>query len=64
MKLQELKTEELQHVNGGSLLGGDDSMIKLISEGYINISNTDDDGDTSSTHIGFGSGSLFSSESD
>lgn len=64
MKLQELKTEELKHVNGGSLLGGDDSMIKLITEGYVNISNTDKDGDTSSTHIGFGSGSMFQNESD
>lgn len=64
MKLQELKTDELKTVNGGSLLGGDDNMFKAVTQGYVNVSNTDDDGDTSSTNLSFGSGSLFHNESD
>lgn len=64
MKTQELNQQELQNTNGGSLLGGDDSMIKLVTQGYINLSHTDEDGDTESTNISFGSGSMFESESD
>ena len=62
MKTQELNQAEMKAVNGGALLGllGDDSMIKGVTEGYINLSNTNDDGETESTNISFGSGSMTS----
>lgn len=66
MKTQEIAQQEQKEINGGSLLGNgllgnDSNMIKGITEGYGDVSNTDDNGDTSSTHIGFGSGSIFDS---
>ena len=64
MKTQELNQQELNETNGGSLLGNgllgnDDNMLKAVSQGYGHASNTDDSGDTSSTNIGYGSGSLL-----
>jgi hypothetical protein len=66
MKTQELNQNEMKAVNGGALLGllGDDSMIKGVTEGYLNLSHTDDDGETESTNISFGSGSIFQSQND
>lgn len=64
MKTQELNQQEQKAINGGSLLGGDDNMFKAITQGYVNYSHTDEDGDTESTNISYGSGSLFQSESD
>jgi hypothetical protein len=61
---KDLNQDEQKAANGGSLLGGDDSMIKGVTQGYVNVSNTDDDGDTSSTNIDFGSGSLLQNESE
>jgi len=66
MKTQELNFNEMKNVNGGALLGllGDDSMIKGVTEGYVNISHTDEDGETESTNLSFGSGSIFQSMND
>ena len=66
MKTQELNLNEMKAVNGGALLGllGDDSMIKGMTEGYLNISHTDKDGDTESTNLSFGTGSIFQSMTD
>lgn len=66
MKTQELNLNEMKAVNGGALLGllGDDSMIKGITEGYVNVSHTDEDGNTESTNLSFGSGSIFQSMND
>jgi len=66
MNTQELNQNEMKNVNGGALLGllGDDSMIKGMTQGYVNISNTDKDGDTESTNLSFGSGSIFQSSND
>jgi len=66
MKTQGLNLTEMKAVNGGALLGllGDDSMIKGVTEGYINLSHTDEDGETESTNISFGSGSIFQSMND
>lgn len=66
MNTQELNQNEMKNVNGGALLGllGDDSMIKGMTQGYVNISNTDKDGDTESTNLSFGSGSIFQSMND
>ena len=64
MKPQELKQDEQKAINGGSILGGDDNMLTAITQGYINISQTDEDGETSSTNLDFGSGSLFQNESE
>jgi len=66
MKTQELNQTEMKNVNGGALLGllGDDSMIKGVTEGYVNISHTDEDGETESTNLSFGSGSIFQSMND
>ena len=61
---KDLNQDEQKAANGGSLLGGDDNMIKGVSQGYVNVSNTDDDGDTSSTNLDFGSGSLLHNESE
>ncbi len=66
MKTQELNQQELNNTNGGSLLGNgllgnDSNRLTAITQGYLDISNTDDNGDTSSTHIGYGSGSMFDS---
>lgn len=67
MKTQELNQQELNETNGGSLLGNgllgnDSNVIKVVDQGYVNISNTDDEGRTSSSNISFGNGSMFSSE--
>jgi len=66
MKTQELNLNEMKAVNGGSLLGlgGDNSIIKAVTEGYLNLSNTDSDGETESTNISFGTGSIFQSTND
>jgi hypothetical protein len=66
MKTQELNLHEMQAVNGGALLGllGDDSMIKGVLQGYVNISHTDEDGETESTNLSFGLGSIFESQND
>lgn len=64
MKIQELNQQELQNTNGGSLLGGDDSMLKIVTQGYVSYSHTDEDGDTESSRIDFGSGSLLESQND
>jgi len=66
MKTQELNPTEMKAINGGALLGllGDDSMIKGMTQGYVNISHTDDDGDTESTNLSFGTGSVFQSTND
>jgi len=66
MKTQELNLQEMQAVNGGALLGllGDDSIIKGVLEGYVNISHTDEDGNTESTNLSFGTGSVFQSTND
>jgi hypothetical protein len=61
---ENLNNDEAKKTTGGSLLGGDDNMIKGVTQGYVNISNTDDDGDTSSTNLDFGSGSLLDSKSE
>ncbi|RYE25666.1 MAG: hypothetical protein EOP51_03295 [Sphingobacteriales bacterium] len=55
MKLQELNLEELKAVNGGD----NSSVLTGLLTGFINISHTDDDGDTESTNIDFGLGSLL-----
>lgn len=64
MKTQDLNQQELETINGGSLLGGDSSIFKAVTQGYVNISRTDDDGDTESTNLSFGSGSIFESMND
>jgi len=65
MKTQELNLEEMKAVNGGGLLGGD-SMNTLtgILQGYVNVSHTDEDGDTESYNADFGLGSLFGTSND
>ncbi len=45
-------------------MGGDDNMFKAISQGYVNQSHTDDDGDTERNSLDFGSGSLLQSMND
>ncbi|RYE25667.1 MAG: bacteriocin [Sphingobacteriales bacterium] len=55
MKLQELNIEELKSVNGGD----NSSVLTGMLEGFLNISHTDDDGDTESTNVDFGLGSLL-----
>lgn len=65
MKTQELNLDEMKAVNGGGLLGGDSmSSLTGILQGYINVSHTDEDGDTESYNADFGLGSLFSSNQD
>lgn len=64
MKTQELNQQEQKAINGGSLLGGDDNMFKAVTQGYVNTSHTDEDGDTESNNISYGSGSMFQNESD
>lgn len=60
MKLQVLNNSEMRQINGGD----DNSSIMGVLQGYIGISSTDDDGDTESTVIDFGLGSIFSSQND
>jgi len=65
MKTQELSFEEMKTVNGGGLLGGDSmSSLTGILQGYINVSHTDEDGDTESYNADFGLGSIFQSQND
>jgi len=66
MNFRELNQNELQHTNGGALLGllGDDSMIKGVLQGYVNVSHTNEDGETESTNLSFGLGSMFESQND
>ena len=66
MNTQELNLNEMKAINGGSILGlgGDNSIFKAVTEGYVNVSHTDDDGDTESTNLSFGSGSIFQSMND
>jgi len=62
MKTQELSFDEMKAVNGGGLLGGDGmNSLTGILQGYINVSHTDEDGETESYNADFGLGSLFSS---
>lgn len=63
-KTEELNQDEQKATTGGSLLGGDDNRLTGMTQGYVNVSNTDDDGDTSSTNIDFGSGSLLDNKSE
>lgn len=61
---EELNEQDQKNTSGGSLLGNgllgnDDNHVTGVTQGYLNVSNTDDNGDTSSTNIGFGSGSMF-----
>lgn len=60
MKLQVLNNTELRQINGGD----NNSSLLGVLQGYINVSSTDDDGDTESTSIDFGLGSIFSSMND
>ena len=65
MKTQELSFEEMKSVNGGGLLGGDGmSSLTGILQGYINVSHTDEDGETESYNADFGLGSIFQSQND
>jgi len=65
MKTQELNLEEMKAVNGGGLLGGDGmSSLTGILQGYINVSHTDEDGQTESYNADFGLGSMFNSQND
>jgi len=60
MKLQELNFDELKNVNGGLLgLGDGNSSITGILQGTLGVSNTDSDGNTESTDVNFGLGSIF-----
>ena len=61
---ENLNQDELKNTTGGSLLGGDDSMLKGVTQGYVNLSHTDEDGETESTNLDFGSGSMFESRED
>lgn len=66
MKTQELKIEEQKVVNGGSLtgnglLGNDSNVIKGVSQGFTQVNNTDDSGDTQTSRADFGSGTLLES---
>jgi len=64
-KASELTEEELKATNGGGLLGGDSmSSISGITQGYLNVSHTDEDGDTNSFNTDFGTGSLLNSKND
>ena len=59
MKTQELNEKELKETNGGSALGnglaGNDHNSQMISTGgFVSISSTDDNGDTSSHDVSYG----------
>lgn len=63
---QDLNEQEQKETTGGSLLGNgllgnDSNTITGVTQGFVNVSNTDDNGDTSSTGLDFGSGSLLDS---
>jgi len=60
MKLQELNFDELKNVNGGLLgLGDGSSSLGGVLEGMLGVSHTDEDGNTESTNVNFGLGSMF-----
>ncbi len=66
MKTQDLNEQESKNTNGGSaigngLLGNNNNSLTGITQGYVNQSSTDDNGDTSSNSLDFGSGSLLDS---
>lgn len=63
---QDLTQKELTETNGGGILGGDDSRSTLsaITQGYLNVSHTDDDGQTESFNTDFGTGSLLDNRQD
>ncbi len=63
---QDLNDQDQKNTSGGSLLGNgllgnDNNSLTGITQGYVNQSSTDDNGDTSSNHLDFGSGSLLDS---
>ena len=62
--LQDLNKEELKNTTGGSILGGDDNSGMIQTQGYVSISQTDENGDTSSTDLSYGNGSMFQNESE
>ncbi len=61
---EDLNQDEQTKTSGGSLLGGDDNMLKAVTTGYVNQSSTDEDGDTQSNNLSFGSGSLLDNQSE
>jgi len=64
-KAQELTDQEAKETNGGGLLGGDShSSLTGITQGYLNVSHTDEDGDTNSFNTDFGTGSLLDNRQD
>ena len=64
-KSQELTDQEAKETNGGGLLGGDGmSSLTSVTQGYLNVSRTDEDGDTESFNTDFGTGSLLNSKND
>ena len=67
MKTQELNEKEQQEITGGSalgngLLGNNGNSLNIETGGFINISNTDDEGNTSSHSIDFGNSSSAQSQ--
>ena len=63
---QALNEQDQKNTSGGSLLGNgllgnDNNSLTGITQGYVNQSSTDDNGDTSSNNLDFGSGSLLDS---
>ena len=59
MKPQELSSDELKSVNGGSILGNDNNTNIISIGGTVGVSHTDDDGKTSSDSISFGNQSSY-----
>ncbi|RYE25674.1 MAG: hypothetical protein EOP51_03325 [Sphingobacteriales bacterium] len=56
-----MNEDQIQETNGGGLLGDDSSTLGGTLGGNIGISNTDEDGDTSSTNIDLGLGGILDS---
>jgi hypothetical protein len=62
---EELKETELKETNGGLLgIGDDNSSLTAITQGTVNLSHTDENGDTESTNLDFGTGSLLNTTND
>ena len=62
---EELNTEELKETSGGILgLGDDNSSVTTILQGGVGLSHTDEDGNTESTNLDFGTGSLLNTSND
>lgn len=61
---EELQSSDLKETNGGSILGNDNSSITGIITGAVNLSHTDENGDTESTNLDFGTGSLLNTSND